>query len=352
MAAVEHKFAEYRMKGSYVALNRACARKLGTVAAAYLCHAIYVQTWVGAGCYWFKKLLADRDPDGRMIPPERVIDQSFEFETGLTRSQQENARKVLEQLGVLKSRRSSFQGRLEYLIDLERLATLEKEWAEEERHITRSTTLEVAFPEGESSALESENPLSSIKSIQSYKERSRTVAATMAPRQNKTNHDAKHGAYSDNKENSRKTVETGGIVCWTNNDREISDSLRQQFGEERIREAVAQVQDADAIPYPSAIKKILFTPTTLSAVEQTSELLKTYYGHGNEKEQQAAARKVVQLLPASGRNEFLEKFIEQIACDRPTSFNFATKKFSNPAEKIQFERWLERQIMASTFATS
>jgi hypothetical protein len=77
----------------------------------------------------------------------------------------------------------------------------------------------------------------------------------------------------------------------------------------------------------------------------------TFSIHENEKEQRTAARKVAQGLSASDHDKFLEKFIEENAHNCATSFNFATRKFSNPAEKLQFKFWLERHVTVDTPAT-
>ncbi|WP_449405918.1 hypothetical protein [Massilia phosphatilytica] len=41
----------------------------------------------------------------RTHPPQSAIEHSFEYETGLTRSQQEHSTKILRKLGILSERR-------------------------------------------------------------------------------------------------------------------------------------------------------------------------------------------------------------------------------------------------------
>jgi hypothetical protein len=81
----------------------------------------------------------DRDDNNQMISPRWEIDQSFEYETGLTRSHQGNARKAAKKLGVLQERRSRNGGRLDYLLNLDLLAEIVSKWADEERNFQRSS---------------------------------------------------------------------------------------------------------------------------------------------------------------------------------------------------------------------
>ena len=132
-----------------IALDSLYARKLGTTTAVWLRQAEYTQKKAGIGCWWLKKTMASRDKNNQMIPPKREIDKSFEYEAGLTRTDQENARQAARELGVLQERRSHYGGRLEYLIDLDLLAKIVSKWADEERNIQRAEASEITFSNGE-----------------------------------------------------------------------------------------------------------------------------------------------------------------------------------------------------------
>lgn len=108
-----------------------------------------------------------------------------------------------------------------------------------------------------------------------------------------------------------------------------------------------QLEQAGKVPYLSAVDNALSRPTTKSPVEQTSENLSSYDTDENERARRAAARQKVQTLPTSERETFVQIFIGQHPADYKTTFNSATGIFLNLAEKIEFERWLERQFMQS-----
>jgi hypothetical protein len=348
MAWFDDKYEEMRSEGRRVVATRSdWARVLGTTTAAWLSQALFTQSRAGAGRWWFKKLLADRDQHGRIIPPESEVGQSFEFETGLTRTQQENARALLKKLGILCERRAKWQRRLEYMINLDCLCNLSREWAHEERNVALSATQENTSLKGESYAQESEIPRSSTKSIQNFKDRSRTSIVATPGRQTRNRSNEKHRALVAIENNIKLTVEAGGIHCWNYGDRARAKSILERFGEEKIRVAVNEVEEASEVPYPSTVARVLYSTTIRSAVEQTSELLKTYDSDKHESDNRAAARKCVRMLSISDRRTFLPIFIEKQGSNYTTSFHSITGKFLNPGEKLHFDRWLETHFMAS-----
>ena len=80
-------------------------------------------------------------------------------------------------------------------------------------------------------------------------------------------------------------------------------------------------------------------------VEQTSLLLSNYSEDKDEKAKRSAACKAAEQLSASERLAYVANFIEKRGPDYTSTFDFATKKFINPAENIEFKRWLETQLM-------
>lgn len=182
MATLEAKYVELRNNGKQVvAVRQDWARALGHTVACWLSQAVYTQFRAGAGRWWFKRILADRDQEDQMIPPRWETDQSFEFEIGQTRSQQEGCRKKLKTLLILKERRAKHSHRrLEYMIDLDRLCQLSKQWASLERDGARSGTQESAPMTEESSTQEGEIQRSSTESLQIFKESSRNSSAREA----------------------------------------------------------------------------------------------------------------------------------------------------------------------------
>ncbi len=331
-----------------VALSSLFARKLGTTAAAWLCQAVYTQTKAGAGRLWSKKLLADRDENGQMIRPEREIDQSFEYETGLTRSEQASARRAAKELGVLTERRSTYQGRIEYLIDLDGLRRHADKWANDERNIARSGKQEITFMTEESDALESEIPRSSTKSIEVKK--SRTPTSYPAARHGSPIPGRQAAGGSCIKAGRKTRVEIEAVECWFDSDKQLVTSLLEKHGEEKFRTAVSELQNAGKRLLPSTVEKILSRTLRPDMVEQTSQLLSKYDDDKNEKDRRRAASRAAQQLSPSDRRKFVLKFIEQNGSASTSSFDFATDDFLNPAEKIEFKRWLETQFMQDNAA--
>ncbi|MTV40832.1 hypothetical protein [Duganella radicis] len=102
-----------------IAYRPALARALGSpIAALYLGQATYWQSKVGIEEWWFKLRDADRDSSGAMIPPTNRTRQSWEWELGMKRSDQEHARQLLKEAGLLEERRAGVPARLYYRVNL------------------------------------------------------------------------------------------------------------------------------------------------------------------------------------------------------------------------------------------
>ncbi|ARU31740.1 hypothetical protein CAP31_08635 [Sulfuriferula sp. AH1] len=105
-----------------VAFRPALARRLGAIPALFLCQACYWQGIAGAGEWWFKLRDGDKDQNGNLIPPTKASRQSWEWELGLGRGEQEEARKILKQHGLLEERRLGVPAKLHYLVNLKNLS--------------------------------------------------------------------------------------------------------------------------------------------------------------------------------------------------------------------------------------
>ena len=314
-----------------IALNSLYARKLGTTTAAWLCQAEYTQRKAGNGCWWFKKILADRDENKQMISPRWEIDQSFEYETGLTRSYQGKARKAVKKLGVLQEKRSRNGGRLDYLIDLDLLARIVAKWADEERSFQHSEASQITFGNDESDVLEGEILLSSTKNIQIKKSRTEPPDSC-----------AKHRNSSAKRQPWGRIA---GIHCWNDLDQKLANSVLEKYGEKAVFDAVLQLENQGAKPLPSIVEKILSRSTTKNMVEETRQRLDSYDISESDRKRRTAARDAVDMLSPSERGEFIKKFIEENTFGHTTSFDTVTDEFRRLDEKLHFKRWLEAQFM-------
>src|SRR5215207_8200519 len=102
--------------GSPIAYYTAFARVLGGVEPGILTSQFF---------YWYGK---GHNPDGWIYKTQAEIEE----ETGLSRRNQETARKKLRELGVLEERYSGMPAKLYYRLNLDRLFALVNEWFSEE----------------------------------------------------------------------------------------------------------------------------------------------------------------------------------------------------------------------------
>jgi hypothetical protein len=109
------KEAVIAILGSPIAYYTAFARVLGGVEAGILTSQFF---------YWYGK---GHNPDGWIYKTQAEIEE----ETGLTRRNQETARKKLRELGVLEERYSGMPAKLYYRLNLDELFTIMNAWFSE-----------------------------------------------------------------------------------------------------------------------------------------------------------------------------------------------------------------------------
>lgn len=110
------KEAVIALLGSPIAYYTAFARVLGGVEAGILASQFF---------YWYGK---GHNPEGWIYKTQAEI----EAETGLSRRNQETARKKLRELGVLEEQYTGMPAKLYYRLNLDQLFTLVNAWFSEE----------------------------------------------------------------------------------------------------------------------------------------------------------------------------------------------------------------------------
>ncbi|CAB3805322.1 hypothetical protein LMG28614_06183 [Paraburkholderia ultramafica] len=117
-----HLVAQLLGNREVIPFSPAIARAIGDVeATVFLCQACYWQSLIGPSKWFFKLRDAQRDPDGRLLPPLDGTRQSWEWETALSRTRQESARRRLKELGLLEEALKGVPARMYYRVNLDRL---------------------------------------------------------------------------------------------------------------------------------------------------------------------------------------------------------------------------------------
>ena len=98
------------------------ARRIGPLPALLLCQACYWQGVAGVGEWWHKLRDADRDAAGKLLPPKNRDRQSWEWELGIGRSEQQICRRVLRDQNLIEEKLVGIPARLHFRVDVERLA--------------------------------------------------------------------------------------------------------------------------------------------------------------------------------------------------------------------------------------
>ena len=109
---------------SIVAYRPQFARALGSATAAlFLSQAIYWQQKAGEGNYFYKKRDAERDDNNLMLEPKTNDQQSWEWELGLSRYEQESSRKLLKKHHLLREKLEGMPAKTYYCVDYDALVT-------------------------------------------------------------------------------------------------------------------------------------------------------------------------------------------------------------------------------------
>jgi hypothetical protein len=117
-----HLVAKLMGNQEVISFSPAIARAIGDVeATVFLCQACYWQSIVGPGEWFYKLRDAERDDEGGIVPPSDASRQSWEWETALSRTRQESARRKLTGLGLLEEKRREVPAKLFYRVNLDRL---------------------------------------------------------------------------------------------------------------------------------------------------------------------------------------------------------------------------------------
>lgn len=121
-ARLTHLVAQLLGNREVIPFSPAIARAIGDVeATVFLCQACYWQSLIGPGKWFFKLRDAQRGDDGRLLPPVDATRQSWEWETALSRTRQESARRRLKALGLLEEALKGVPAQLYYRVNLDRL---------------------------------------------------------------------------------------------------------------------------------------------------------------------------------------------------------------------------------------
>ncbi|WP_288393091.1 hypothetical protein [uncultured Herbaspirillum sp.] len=173
----EHVYASLLGDREIVAFRPVISRALGSpLAALYLCQALYWQQIAGEDTWWFKLRDADRDEHGLLIPPKNRSRQSWEWELGMSRSEQESARRLLKSYKLLEELLMGVPAKLHYKVNLTELGKflesqyqlagscqLDGEIAPSSRQSSASKGVEMQPANSETTSKNTKNNLASTK---------------------------------------------------------------------------------------------------------------------------------------------------------------------------------------------
>lgn len=325
-----------------VAVRSDWARQFGAVAAIWLSQATFTQIRKGEGNWWYKNRCAKYDEAKQMLPPANPSEQSFEWETGLTRSQQESARALFRALGILKEQQRGIPKRIEYLIDLKRLAEITAQWAITAGSKLRPTvTQDMAVPTAGSSLVEGEVEQSSTETLKKSPLKGRRSSPA-----SKNSHVSSRPTDGAESIVTRSSTSLGGIQCWTDQDRASAVGLLDKFGEEKVAAAVHKIKLDGKSPLPSRVRLALCQPASRNEIEKTRAMMDRYYDDDETKKaKRAATQQLIRALPSSQFDEFRRQFLDQKEHLNRAPFDHTTAKWTNPAAAVQFNRWLENYFL-------
>lgn len=118
----ENAILRWGVDKEVVAFRPALARSLNSpLAALFLCQGIYWQGIVGEGQWFYKLRDAQKDDEGCYVAPSHASEQSWEYELGMSRAQQETARTLLVRAGLLEVELRGVPAKNYYRFNLEKI---------------------------------------------------------------------------------------------------------------------------------------------------------------------------------------------------------------------------------------
>lgn len=306
-----------------VAFRPAFARALGSpLAALFLSQSIYWQSIAGKDKWWFKLRDAKRDKDGNIIPPSNRAQQSWEWELGMTRSQQEISRKILLEKKLIKCKRYGIPARLHFMVDMDRLMEFIK-------HIESNSTESKGQTDGNLKPTSTNSSIPSLKS-------SRNKKANAKP-----DDPVNFIAAANNKKLKSLSYSPAGIVCWLDSDREIAANLENRYGLEKVKEVVNKLLSNNIEPYPSrvskGIKECILAKDRESLRAKAAEMaLKSQ----EEESQRERGKQLSQALTSEERADYVEKYLSNEGARFSQTYDPNTGKFSDAIASAKFRGWL------------
>lgn len=335
-----------------IAYSAVMARAFNCSATAlFLSQAVYWQAKAGEGKFWYKLRDAKRDNDGKILSPSDRTKQSWEWETGLTRSQQERARKRLITLKILEEKKQGIPQRNHFRVNT---ANLEKFLLElpdcyfSKGRILPTEDIESALSKGLNTPPHGEIPPYSTKRSTRNTENSRKQEYAFSPPPRVES--VAEGATNFSRLKV-KLQNIGGIECWHEEDINRAKRLLEHFGQNMVHQAVATLNAKMRQPLPLKVEKELHKMEQASSEKREAEQ-KPDVSDGKKvtaSEQQFQSEKFKQMIQSLPPEEFLTMKLCYLSskegAKHSKSYDASTGNFKNGLEGFLFKSWLSQQMI-------
>lgn len=315
------------------------------IAALFLSQAVYWQLVAGEGKDFYKARDAKRDKEGNPLPPLNRTEQSWEWETGLTRSQQERARKILRKLDLLKEKKMGCPQRLYYCVNIsavEKLVSIEL--SKSRSHPL--TRLDSAAKKAPKAHAYGSIPPHSTKNSNNYSTSSRKVEPTA---------DVHSHSFQLTKEIGTQSTKSWprniiGIQCWHEEDSNHAQRLVAQYGSDLVTQAVSILISKDSLPLPSRVaKQLLAMAKTTRAATDAKEKARMEAADeraaDEEKQHIEKVKNAIDALSQEDRSAFINRYLSlKEGMENSKSYDQSTGEFKAKNEHLRFNFWLRHEI--------
>lgn len=316
-----------------------------SVTALFLSQAIYWQRIAGKGRFWYKLRCAKRDKEGNLLPPNDRTDQSWQWETGLTRSQQERARKILRKLDLLIEKKMGTPQHTYYCVNLSAIQEL----------------LSTSLSEG---CISPANGLDSTSQKERKNRKDGRIQPHIAENSKINSESNRKGKSASNAPSlsSQLSAEFGtrhtkirpqyinGIQCWLDEDFNHANKLVEQYGSDLVNQAVSTLNSKELPPLPSRAEKQLrvMAKATQAATEAKERARMVAADERAADEQQQHIKKVknaIHALSQEDRSALINRYVSSAeGIEHSKSYDRSTRNFKDRYEHLLFNNWLRYEI--------
>lgn len=337
-----------------VAFRPALARSLGATAALFLSQAIYWQNKKGIGEWFYKNRDAYRRNEVMIEPgttikrtsgdgevKDFVVQQSWEWELGLSRSEQETARRKLVKLGLLEEKDQGIPCKKHFRVNLDKTIDFLLKNQQLAESCQLDGEIQPTSRRNHPNRLDGNTP--TITKTTSKITHTETAAA--APHAQACGTVPSAAASSEKRKHPQRT--RNGIECWYPAEDDQANEIETKFSDEHIAAAVRVIRsrknraNKPTSPVPVLVEEELMRQESerKKAAAAADKIAADAAHAETARKRSDMADELLRQIPSEQRHDLEQDFFDSMSSGERNYFRQADRRNSNSFQ-IRFRSWL------------